>query len=262
MGCTIPGTVAAHENLAFCYAGEGFHMIRGGTEVVPIGDEKVNHWFRARLNASYSYRTSSVVDPINHLYMVSFPSGASADGTPDTIMVYDWGLGRWSYAEVDLELICSAILQASYTIDTMDDVSATIDGLIHSVDSSFWSGSGAPVLSGFDTSHRQGYFAGDTLEATIETADEQPTPGRKTLIRRVRPMIEGQNVTPSVSIGYRDDLSNSIMYTNPVAKNSTGICPVRANGRYLRAKVTIPAGSQWDFARGIEDLKFSPMGRR
>ena len=262
IGCPIGGTIASHENLIFFRAEEGFHMIRGGSEIVPIGEEKIDEWFEDNFSASYDYRCTSVVDPLRHLYMLSFPSTASADGTPDTILVYDWKLGRWSYAKVTLEMIYAGMTQASYTIDTMDDVSATIDGLEYPVDSRFWSGSGQLYVAGFDTEHKQGFFSGTALEAIVETGDEQPVPGRLSLLRGLRPMIEGSSVTPTISIGYRKNLNESISYTAPVPVNSTGFCPTRANGRYLRAKMTIPAASSWKFARGVDDLKISPMGGR
>jgi hypothetical protein len=118
------------------------------------------------------------------------------------------------------------------------------------------------LLAGFNTSHQQGFFTGTTLEATLETGDEQPNKGGLALIRQVRPMVEGTNVTPSIAIGYRKRLQDVVTYTNPVSANDTGICPVRANGRYIRVNMTIPAGSTWDCARGIDDLRISPMGRR
>ena len=262
IGCPMGGTIAAHENLIFFRAEEGFHMLRGGSEIVPIGQDKIDDWFETNFNASYDYRCTAVVDPVRHLYILSFPSSAAASGTPDTLLIYNWMLGRWSYAKVTLEMLYTSMIQASYTIDGMDSVSSTIDGLLYPVDSRFWSGSGQLYLSGFDTSHKQGFLSGTTLEATIETGDEQPVPGRKALMRQVRPMIEGSSLTPTISVGYRDRLDATISYTNPVAANSNGICPVRANGRYLRAKMVIPASSSWNFARGIEDLKFSPMGGR
>lgn len=262
IGCPIGGTIAAHENLIFFRAEEGFHMIRGGAEIVPIGDEKIDEWFEDNFNASYDYRCSAVVDPVRHLYLLSFPSAQSADGTPDTILIYDWQRGRWTYAKVTVEMIYNAMIQASYTIDTMDDVAATIDELEYPVDSRFWSGSGQLFLSGFNTEHKQGFFSGSNLEAIVETGDEQPVTGRMAMIRGLRPMIEGSMVTPTVSVGYRRKLNESVAYTSPVPMNDNGYCPIRANGRYLRAKMTIPAGSEWRFARGVDDLKFSPMGGR
>lgn len=262
LGCREGGSVANFENMTFFLSNQGFYMIRAGSEIVPIGDEKIDRWLEANLDASYIYRMTAAVDPINKLYVVGFPNTSAASGAPNTILMYHWPTGRWSYAMVNHELIFPAATQTTYTIDGMSAVSSTIDGLVFPVDSRFWTGTGRLLLSGFDASHRHGYFSGDTLEATIETGDEQINAGHRTLVRGVRPMIEGTSVTPTVSIGWRNNLQDAVTYAAGVAANANGYCPQRINARYHRAKVVIPAASQWTFARGIDDLKTSRMGGR
>jgi hypothetical protein len=205
---------------------------------------------------------TAAVDPINKLYVVGFPNSFASSGTPNTIAMYHWPTGRWSYAAVEHQIIFPAATQTTYTIDGMDAVAASIDDLVFPVDSRFWTGTGRLLLSGFDTLNRHGYFSGDTLEATIETGDEQITEGRRTLLRGLRPMIEGTNVTPSVAIGWRNKLQDAVTFAASVPANENGFCPQRINARYHRARVTIPAASQWTFARGLDDLKTSAMGGR
>lgn len=262
LGCREGGSIANFENMTFFLSDQGFYMIHGGSEVVPIGDEKVDRWLESNLDASYIYRMSAAIDPINKLYIVGFPNSSASSGTPNTLLIYHWPSSQWSYASVDHEILFSAATQAVYTIDGMDAVAATIDALTFPVDSRFWTGTGRLLLSSFDASHRHGYFSGNPLEATIETGDEQITPGRRTLLRSVRPMVEGSSVTPSLSVGWRNQLQDAVTYASPVAVNANGLCPVRINARYHRAKITIPAASEWTFARGLEDLKFSAMGGR
>ncbi len=262
LGCRAEGSIAAYENLAFFLSDDGFYMIRAGSEIVPIGAEKVDRWLEENIDEGNIYRVSAAIDPINKIYVVGFASTNSGDGTPDKILVYHWVTGQWSTAAVRHQLIYSAATQAAYTIDGMDAVSATIDGLSFPVDSRFWSGSGRLLLAGFDTLNRQGYFTGTPLEATIETGDTQLSPGRKSLFRGLRPMIEGMSVTPILTVGSRDHLSSSVTFGAPIPANSTGFCPARVNGRYHRARITIPAGNEWRFARGVDDLKFSGAGAR
>jgi hypothetical protein len=69
-------------------------------------------------------------------------------------------------------------------------------------------------------------------------------------------------VTPSVTVGYRDNVSKAVTYSSAKQANSLGYCPLRTNARYHRFKVTIPAGSTWTIATGIDDIKYSPMGAR
>jgi hypothetical protein len=260
LGCRAEGSIAAFENFAFFLGDDGFYMIRGGAEIIPIGSEKVDRWIETNLDASQLSRVTSAIDPINKIYVMGFSSIGA--GNPDTLIIYHWPSGQWSRASVTHQIIYPAATQSSYTIDSMDTVSATIDGLPFPVDSRFWTGSGRLLLSGFDTSNRQGFFSGNSLEATIETGDNQLTPGGRTLFRGLRPMIEGTSVTPSLTVGTRNHLQQAVTFGNPVPANAYGFCNARVNARYHRARITLPASSTWTFARGVDDLKFSSMGSR
>ena len=260
LGCRAEGSIAAYESMIFFLADDGFYMLRGGAELVPIGSEKVDRWTETNLDASQLYRVSSAIDPINKIYVMGFPSVGA--GNPDSLIVYHWPTGQWARASVNHEIVYTASTQSSYTIDGMDTVSATIDDLPFPVDSRFWTGSGRLLLSGFDTSHRQGFFSGNNLAATIETGDNQAAEGRRSLFRGLRPLVEGSSVTPSLTVGSRDHLTESVTYGSPVPVNSYGWCNARTQARYHRAKITIPADSAWNFARGVDDLKLSLMGRR
>jgi hypothetical protein len=260
LGCRAEGSIAAFENFAFFLGDDGFYMIRGGSELVPVGSEKVDRWIEKNLDATQLYRVTSAIDPLNKIYVMGFPSVGA--GSPDSLLIYHWPTGQWSRASVNHEIVYAAATQAGYTIDSMDNIAATIDAIPFPVDSRFWTGSGRLLLSGFDTSHRHGFFSGSSLAATIETGDNQLTPGRRTLFRGLRPMIEGTSVTPSLTVGKRNHLNESVTYGSPILANAYGICNARVNARYHRARITLPAGSSWQFARGVDDLKFSPMGGR
>ena len=263
LGCRAEGSIAAYDNFAFFLADDGIYMIRGGAEIIPIGTDKVDRWIEANLDANYLYRVSSAIDPINKLYLMGFPSlNASVTGQPDQVLIYHWPTGQWSHAAVDHEMLFQASTQASYTIDGMDSVSSTVDGLPFPVDSRFWAGSGRLLLAAFDSSHRQGFFSGANLAATIETGDNQLVPGNRALLRGLRPLVEGSTVTPSLTVGKRNNLYDAITYGSATAVNAYGFCNARVNGRYHRARITIPAGSLWTMARGVDDLKFSAGGAR
>jgi hypothetical protein len=260
LGCRAEGSISTYESMIFFLADDGFYMLRGGAELIPIGSEKVDRWIETSLDATQLYGVSSAIDPINKIYVMGFPSGGA--GNPDSLIMYHWPTGQWARASVNHEIVYTASTQSSYTIDGMDAVSSTIDGLPFPVDSRFWTGSGRLLLSGFDTSHRQGFFSGSNLAATIETGDNQAAEGRRSLFRGLRPIVEGSSVTPSLTVGSRDHLTEAVTYGSPVAANSYGWCNARTQARYHRAKITIPAASSWTFARGVDDLKLSLMGRR
>jgi hypothetical protein len=261
LGCRAEGSIASYENLIFFLSDDGFYMLRGGAELVPIGSEKVDRWLEGNIDSSYLYRISAAIDPINKLYVVGFASN-TGNGVADQLLVYNWISGQWSRVSQQHQLVYTAATQATYTIDGMNAVSATIDGLPFPMDSRFWAGSGRLLLSAFDTSNRQGMFTGLPLAATIETGDFQLAPGRRSLFRALKPLVEGQDVVPSMVVGKRNSLSQSVTYGVSVPANAYGVCDARVNGRYHRARISIPANSQWQFARGIDDVKFSSMGER
>jgi len=63
----------------------------------------------------------------------------------------------------------------------------------------------------------------------------------------------------TVSVGTRDTQGEAFTYTTAQAPNDAGFVPVRAQGRYHRARMTISGG--WDKALGI-DIEAREIGRR
>lgn len=261
LGCRIERSIAAYQDLSFFLSNDGFYMIRGGSEFVPIGAEKVDRTFETVFNASLAYRCSAAIDPIRKLYMFAYPS-TNSSGNPDYMFVYHWPTGQFATIKQDIELIVTASTQTGYTLDSLDALSPSVDALSFSLDSRYYAGIGRLLLSGFYTDHKQGYFSGDNLAATIETGDAQLTPGRKSLLRSLRPMVEGSMVTPTVTVRSRNRLQDSYTDATPIAANANGVCPVRVNARYHRMKMTIPASSSWNFARGVDDINFTATGTR
>lgn len=260
LGCRIERSIAAFENLVFFAADNGFHMVTAGSTITPIGLEKVDAWFEENFDSSKSANCSSAIDPISKLYLLAFPSRNSPDGTADSILMYNWEIGRWSRASVATEVIYPVANVSSWTIDGLDSLSTTIDGLVYPFDSRFYAGSGRLQLGGFSTAHKQGVFSGANLAATIETGDVQLAPGRKAMLRGLRPMVEGSSVTPSLTIKYRDRLQDVTTSATPVTTNAVGYCPTRISARYHRARIDLTAGDTWDYATGVDDIKFTPMG--
>jgi hypothetical protein len=105
----------------------------------------------------------------------------------------------------------------------------------------------------FDTTHTLNFLTGAPLAATVETQDIQPFPGQRTFVRNSRPLVDGSGTVPSVSLGRRERLVDSVRYGPAMAMNALGTCGVRGSGRYCRAQITIPTGSaNWLNCSGVE----------
>lgn len=259
LGCQIEGSVAAYENLVFFKAHDGFYMVRGGAELVPIGSERVDRWTNDNINSSHFHRCSSAIDPDQKLYCFSFASSVSGDGTPDTILIYHWPSGEWSKIETAHSMIYTSAVQATLTIDMLP---GTDDELPYSFGSLYYSGAGNLILSGFDTSFRQGFFSGSNMAASVQTGFFEFAPGRKVMLRRVRPIIEGTDVDVTVTPITKNLMHEAEAEGTAATVNANGVAPVRSNARYHSLRVETEAGDTWSKMTGVSDIIAVPMGRR
>lgn len=258
IGCPVPGSIARFQSINYFWSGNGFYAF-DGTQAVPIGNEKVDQFFYTDFSTSYKYNVSSVIDPVNKLYIISYPSVNSATGVCDRMLIINYTNGRWARVEQDLEFIYNA-LSLGYTLEGLDAVSSSIDALSFSLDSSVWTG-GDPSLAGFATNHRGLAFSGSTYkEAQFITGEGQLIQNKRAFIRAVRPLVQGNSSTSIiVNIGKRDRQTDSVTWTTDSTINSNGVCPVRANARYHRLKMRISGG--FEKAMGF-DLDAVPDGMR
>ena len=258
LGCTAPNSLAGYSDLAIFWHQSGFHMIRGGQQVTPIGRGKVDQTFAKEFDQTNHFRSSAAFDPARGLYMFVYPANGN-NGTPNRALIYNVRTDRWSRASFSCELIFSGISQQGYTLEQLDPF-GTLDTLPFSLDSSYWTGNSALLLFGFDTTHKAGAFAGQTLAATVETAEVNPGNGQRVTMQSCRPLIDGGS--PQISLGWRENQQAAVVYTNPVGLTGAGLAPLRRSGRYFRFRATIAAGATWANAIGIDDVDVMPLGKR
>jgi len=240
IGCFASGSVSRFQNVTFYLSEKGFYAFDGNASV-PIGDEKVDGFLIDDLNVSYKHRITSVIDVKNKLYVFSYPSTASTDGTPDRMLLYSWVANRWSRVEQTVELVFYS-LSPGYTLEGLDAISSSLDALPFSLDSEVWAG-GASILSAFNTNHQQINFDGDAKTATFITGEAQIFPDARAFVRAIRPLIQGNSSTTiTARVGKRDRLIDSVSYGSASSMNSSGICPVRSNGRFQRVRMDISGG--------------------
>ena len=255
-GTPYPGSVAALGRDVFYISDDGFY-VWNGTSSTPIGTDRVDKTFFADLNDGHARaRISSAIDPIEKAVMWVYPSTTSS-GNPDKAIIFNYSLNQWSHAEFDSEILVR-MMSPGYRMETLDNVSGNLDTLAHSLDSRIWTG-GELLLQTFDTDHKLASFTGTALDAVIETGEFQPLPGRRSMINRVRPIVDGSNQTTTIQMAPRNVGSDSLSFETAVGTNTTGDCPVRVNGRYHRVRCNISDG--FDFAQGV-DVTWKARGRR
>jgi hypothetical protein len=232
-------------------------MMEDGSRLTPIGANKVDTTFENDFDSSYATRVTSTIDPVNHLYIMSYPGSGHTAGTPNKLMIYDWVNNRWSTASFDHELITRA-LTSGYTLEGLDAVSSSIDSLAFSLDSRAWVG-GSVSLAAMNTSHNLCYFTGTGLTATVETSEYQPIAGRRSFISRVRPVFDGTSATVTVQMAGRNLGTNGVSYGSAISLNGSGDAPTREDARYHRTRINIAGG--FDHVQGV-DVTWKARGKR
>lgn len=258
-GCAVPGSIASYQQLVFFLAADGFFLLAGGESERPIGNQKVDAWFWSNVNQDFLHRVSATIDPARKLYIVAFPSSESSNGQPDTLLLYNWTIERWSRADVAVDVLCRMMSKLGYTMDSLDTDYPNLDAMPLSLDSALLTGSPLSQLAAFDTSKRMAFFEGESLRAEIDTIEAELSPGHRSFVRSVRPLTDG-GIT-AVQLGVRDRANDAVAWAVEVAQDITGACRQRSSARYHRARVKIAAGGVWTHAQGI-DLETSVEGER
>ena len=248
-GCAVPGSVTSiGPEQVFFLSDDGFYMLRG-SELVPIGAEKINNYFFKRLKTANRANMRAAVDPLQQIVIWAFPSVDSADGSNDELIIYNYFLNRWSRAVVSCDAL-APLFTAGYTLEGLDNISSSIDTLPASLDDGVFMGGTFFFAAAKDKKVQS--FTGTCLSATIDTGEFQVTAGRRSIVNTVIPYVTGGSVAPTISatIGSRALQHEDVAFGTASTVNSEGFCPVRAEGRFHRVRVDIV--SDWTQAQGID----------
>lgn len=240
IGCVSAGSVVHSGRLVFFLSDRGF-MMCDGSDVKPIGVERVDRTFFASYPRSDLKNMYAAVDPQNTLVMWSMPGGR--------IWAYNWTLDRWS----DIATNVAAIFEG-FTGDTSLEALAVIfpdlDAMTISLDDPSFSG-GDPLLMIVDTTDVVGTFSGANMVPNITIPFVELVPGRVARTKRCRPMtdaIEGITLTFDTRARLGDGVNEEAFSTMP----AEGDMPVRTAARFQSIKTEIAAGTDWSYIQGLE----------
>lgn len=247
------GTVG-YQGVVFFVSWDGFWALNNGTDLAPIGDQKVDKTFwsdpEIGVNQAFLYNVLAAYDPLNKLAIWSYPSVQSTNGLIDSMLIFNRTLGRWSFAQIPIEHIYAATTSQGYNIDTLDAVYGNLDLIPVSLDSPLLLGSGKFLLSAFSMNHKFATFGGATMQATLDTTEGQIVPGHRALATEIWPLVDGGTAI-TVSVGSRNRPNDALVYAASTTQNAAGFCPARVDARYHKARIIIPAGSTWTHALGV-----------
>lgn len=256
-GCKAPFSLVRAGDVAFYLSPEGFAMLAldGSGKLLDLGEW--GEFFADDVAIATINRTRGTIDPVrSRVYWAYRSINAAANISFDTVLCWDYGLNRASICRVNLvEAIVGAL--GSTTLEGLDAISTSLDALGASLDDPQWE-LDALQYAIFDTTFKMGFFSGPPQEATLETADFELSPGRRSFVTGVRPAVDTDNVF--ISLGTRQLQSGTKSYTAETQPNArTGLCPFRSDSRYHSVKLRIPAGTTFTRISGY-DPKFRTSG--
>lgn len=247
-GCAAPGSIVQAGGVAFFLSDSGFCAF-DGANVVPIGDQKIDHFFYSDVDKGNLSRITSACAPEDQLVYWAYPGQGSSGGTPNRLLVYHYMRQRFTLIDsINTEYLLKG-LTFGYTLDQLNPF-GTLETLPFSLDSRAWTG-GRLALGAFDTNHKFGYFQGPAIACTMDTTETALNEDGMAYVNRVWPLVDA--TAAQVQVGYRNRLADSVQWT-PAASISgtTGSASVRATGMYHRARVTIPASAVWSQGQGVK----------
>jgi hypothetical protein len=249
-GTPAPNSVCWTGQYIFYYGQDGFYSFTDQSQ--PIGANRVDRWFAQEADQSVLDTMRGAVDRQNRLVMWGFKSTSSAP-LNDRVIIYNWGADKWSYGEIDSQVI-SEYLTEGLTLEQAAVVfGANSDAINILSDSDAFAG-GRLSLALFGDGNRLQVLSGVPLDYEIDTTEVGEN--RRKMVRSVRPLVDGDT---SVCVMTRNRLRDQVSLGVPVPQNALGECPMNQDARYHRFRVK--GSGSFTHAQGVE-IDYRMSGRQ
>ena len=248
VGCASKGSIAQAGRSVFFLSDRGFMACEDGQLPVPIGNESVDRTFLKEVPRDDWERLYATVDPVNAVVRWALP------GTPGKQWLYNWTLKRWSTPRYTFEGVFSGFTSST---DTDNTGITNIDGDTRTVDDPEFSG-GNPSLYVIKGG-KLGTESGTPVQASLWLGFVEFTKDLVSRIRAFRPV--GDMTSASCVLDCRQRLGDAENLRTASSLRDSGLMPVRASGKYVATRFTIPAGVLWSIVRAFE-FETEPGGKR
>lgn len=208
-----------------------------GLEAQPIGSQRVDEWFFEQVASDKIDLVSGVADPFQKVVWFRYEK----DDGSNAMLGYDWHLDQWFPSDNDVAELMPAAT-AGISVDDADSF-GTVDTVPFGPDSRFWQG-GIQGFAGFTSDYKFAFFDGDTLEATIDTADKMLNYPRRAVTDKIRVVGDMDGFT--VAIAARETQGQVISWGNDVEPVSgLNWATEQVSGYIHRFRIKVPAGTDW-----------------
>jgi hypothetical protein len=251
-GCATVHSVAQFGELAFWYSDTGFKMW-DGAQIRSIGHEKVDAAFAGLYEIVDMSAISTAIDGQRSTVCWS---------TGQRMWLYNWLLDKWTLIEVAAEIVTQRATRAPSLEEQDEVVGEPDDNLDEDGLASFDSArfrAGDPTFYIFSEGV-MGTLNGENMVARITGRTIEMTENRDSRLRRVRPMTDATGGI-TVRLDAKQRLGDTARRRDFTTLQSSGEMPVRNRGRFVKARLTIAAGEEWDYLHGV-DATVETAGRR
>lgn len=243
VGAISKGSIAQSGRRVYFLSDRGF-MFCDGTDVQPIGVERVDETFFRTYNRTQLDTMYAAIDPRRTTVAWLVP------GSPGRLWVYNWSLDRWAIITLDAQAVFSGFT-SSITLEQLDALyPGGLDTIPFSFDSTRFSG-GDPLLLLVNTQNAVGALTGDNMAAHFATPHIEYSDGRQTRLRLIRPITDATDGL-SVVMNARQRLGDLTGLATRSTLMPSGDMPVRTVGRYISMSLDIAAGTDWRYVQGVE----------
>jgi len=261
-GSIAPGSIVTVGWMTFFLSHDGF-FATDGAQVSPIGTQRVNEWFFSNVSEPDRFRTHGAIAWGNQSIVWTFYPASDPTAYTRQI-IYSWAENRWSTGSLSVDRLVENKTNAT-TLEELDALFPSgLETVTPNMDSSFWLGK-LRTLSAFiqdgSGNSEMNLLKGDALAANFETSENEPKPGSRVSANAVLPIVENVSENTTGYVVTRALKGATEVTSTATAINSSGACPVRADGRFMRAGITIPAAASWDKAQGVQ-VELRASGRR
>lgn len=224
-GLLFPNSPVQIGDLIYYASPAGF-CVTDGVNVVPIGLEKVDRYFREQVNFGFKFQVYGAADYKKQVIYWSYCSRTSGSAIPDQVLIYHWAEKRWSRASNTHTVLVSP----RHRLNSLE--------------------SPRPIQAFFSL-NTLGSFSGTPGTAVLTSAELEPNAGGFATVQGIKPLIDVTLNAVTVAMGTRNDQGGAVSYTAEQTANSrSGFANFRTSAKYHRARLTI--SGTFNAAQGLE----------
>lgn len=236
-----------YDKRAFFLSDGGFKEMVDGV-IKSIGKGRVDRAFLAEVNKRRLSEVQCAIDPLNNVVRWTYPSESYEGDGFDRVIGYDWELDRWFREEIEIELLSTAATPGE-TLESLDNISASLDDWAISLDSPAWT-DGVPVYTAYASDYKLSLAQGANMDAVFETADVELFPGYRSFVSSASLVTDCE--APTLQVGTKDKRSSPVVWSSEIGMERDGSFSARSEGKLIRFRANL--SGDWDVIHGLTEI--------